>query len=87
MYLPDLLEGKREKWWCDLLCGALLDDLDNGGSVDVSCIYGEYGFSFMWFYSREWVWNSSTKLCCIASGKGNVSIVTLQEFDIKYMLF
>ena len=26
-----------------------------------------------WCYSREWVWNLRTKLCCIASVKWNVS--------------
>ena len=32
--------------------------------------HGEYGFSSVgsWDYSREWLWNSRTKLCCIASG-------------------
>ena len=34
------------------------------------------------FYSVEWVWNSRTKFCCIASGNWNVSRVSLQEFDI-----
>ena len=41
-----------------------------------------YGFSSMgsWCYSREWVWNSRKKLCYIASGKWNVSRVSLQKF-------
>ena len=38
-----------------------------------------------WCYSREWVWNSRTTLCCIASGKWNVSKVSSQKFDIRCM--
>ena len=37
-----------------------------------------------WCYSREWVWNLRTKLCCIASGKWNFSRVSLQELGIMY---
>ena len=33
MCLLDLL-GKAEKGWCDLVCGAPLDDWANGGCVD-----------------------------------------------------
>ena len=52
-------------------------------------IHGEYGFSSMgsWCYSREFVWNLKTKLCHITSGKGTVSSVLLQEFDIRYIIF
>ena len=59
---------------------------DSGGSV-VSFEHGEYGFSSMgsWCYCGEWVWNSTTKLCCLALGEWNASIVSLQEFDIRYM--
>ena len=51
--------------------GAPLDNWAKGSSVDVFSKHGEYGFSSMgsWCYSREWVWNSRTKFCCIASGK------------------
>ena len=42
----------------------------NGGSVDVY-LRGEYGLSSIGSccYSREWMWNSRTKLCCMALGK------------------
>ena len=36
---------------------------------------------------REWVWNLKTKLCCIASGEWNARRVSLQEFDIRYIMF
>ena len=39
-----------------------------------------------WCYSWEWVWNLMTKLCCVASGKWNISRVWLQEFDITYIM-
>ena len=39
-----------------------------------------------WCYSREWVWNLRTKLCCIISGKWNLSRVSLQGFDITYIM-
>ena len=32
---PGLVWGKAEKGWCDLVCGAPLDDWANGGCVDV----------------------------------------------------
>ena len=43
-----------------------------------------------WCYSKEWVWNLRTKLCCIASGmrssaSGIRSRVSLQELDIRYL--
>ena len=49
---------------------------------------GEYGFSSIgsWCYSRKWVWDSMTKLCCIALGECNASKVSLQEFDIRSMI-
>ena len=39
--------------------------------VDVLFTCGECGFNSLgsWPYSREWVWNLGTKVCCIASGK------------------
>ena len=45
-----------------LLC-PLMIGLNGGGSVDFFT-HGEYGFSHRgsWCYSREWVWNSKTKL-------------------------
>ena len=39
-----------------------------------------------WCYSWQWVWNVMTKLCCVASGKWNISRVWLQEFDITYIM-
>ena len=61
----------------------------NGGFVDVSFTYDEYGFSSMgsWCYSAEWIWNSRKKLCFIASGEWNASRVSHQEFDIRYIKF
>ena len=50
--------------------------------------HDEYDSTYRsWCYSREWVWNSRTKLCCIGSWKWNVSRVFLQEFDISYIMF
>ena len=75
-------------WFC--VCGALwANDWANVGSVDVFFTYGEYGFTFKgsWSYSRKWVWNLRTRLCCLASGNWNVSRDTLQEFDIRYIMF
>ena len=50
---------------------------------------GEYGFTSFgsWCYSRGWVWNLGTMVCCIASGKWNVSRVSLQGFDLSYLIF
>ena len=47
-----------------------------------------YGISSMGSrcYFRDWVWNSRTKLCSIASGKWNVGRVSLQKFDIRYRM-
>ena len=39
-----------------------------------------------WCYSTEWVWSLRTKLCCIASGKWNVSRVSLQGLDTDYIM-
>ena len=41
----------------------------------------------LWYYSREWVWNLRTKLCCIVSRKWNVSGVSFQELYINYIMF
>ena len=48
-----------------------LEDWANGGFIDVFFTHVWHAFSSIgsWCYSREWVWNSRTKLCCIASGK------------------
>ena len=34
-------------------------------------LHGEYGFSSVgnYCYSREWLWNSRAKVCCMALGK------------------
>ena len=71
------------------VCGAPLDDWANSGSVDIFFTCGEYGFGSMGssFHSREWVWNLKTKLCCIASGKWDISRVSLQGFGIRYVMF
>ena len=71
--------------WVSLGCSITPYDCTNGGSVGV--FYAWYGFNSMgsWCYSREWVWNSRTKLCCIVSEKRNVTRVSLREFDIGYI--
>ena len=70
---------------------ASLDDWANGGFVDVFFTHGMV--LVLWgslCYSKEWVWNLRTKLCCIASGmrssaSGMWSRVSLQELDIGYI--
>ena len=49
----------------------------------------EYGFTSIgsWCYSRECVRNLSTKVRCIASGKGKVSRVSLQGLDVSYLIY
>ena len=51
--------------------------------------HDEYGFSSVGrcCHSRESVWNSRANLCCIASGKSNPSRVSLQKFEIRYIIF
>ena len=65
--------------------------IDGGADVLVTNVVRlrEYGFISLgsWSYSREWVWDLRTKLCCIATGKWNVSSVALQEFDNRYIMF
>ena len=60
-------------------------DWANGGSVevffDMVSVVLLIGSSY---YSREWVWNLRTKLCCLASEKWNVSRVSLWGFDISF---
>ena len=36
-----------------------------------------------WCYSKEWVWNLRTKLCCTAAGIR--SRVSREESDIRYI--
>ena len=50
---------------------------------------GDYGFTSIgsWCYSMGWVWNLRTKGCCMASGKWNVSRVSLQGFDVSYAIY
>ena len=47
--------------------------IDGGADVLVTNVVRlrEYGFISLgsWSYSREWVWDLRTKLCCIATGK------------------
>ena len=37
-------------------------------------------------YSSEWVWNLRTRLCWNVVGKGIVSMTSLKEFYVGYML-
>ena len=37
--------------------------------------------------SREWTWNSRTKVCWKIVGKGIVSVTLLQEFYVGYIMF
>ena len=52
-------------------------DWANGGSVDVFFMVSMVPLVGSWCYSREWVWNLRTKLCCIAPGKWNVSTTSV----------
>ena len=51
--------------------------------------FASSGFSSMgsWCYSREGIWKSRTKFCCIASGKWNASRISPQEFGIRSIMF
>ena len=73
--------------WVSPGCSITPCDWHNAGSVGV--FYAWHGFSSMesWYYSREWKWNSRTKLCCNVSEKWNASRVSLQGFDIWYIVF
>ena len=58
------------------------------------CLVGElvlvfYGLSSMrsWCNFKEWVWNSRSKLYCIAWGEWKASRVSLQECDVRYTIF
>ena len=53
-----------------VLCPLMIGVMCNDGSVDVF-LRSQYGFSSLGSccYSREWLWNSRAKLCCMASGK------------------
>ena len=53
-----------------VLCPLMIGLMRNDSSVDVF-LHGQYGFSSVGSccYSREWLWNSRTKLCCMATGK------------------
>ena len=68
--------------------GAPLDDWVNGGFVDiysylVSVVLVLWGIGPI---LRNKFGNDEQKVCYIASGKQNVSRVTLQGFNIKYKL-
>ena len=84
---PNLFEGKGEKGQCDLVCGVPLDDWADGGYVDVLFTCDECGFSSLGNWScSEWrVWDLVTKSMFI-SVKWDVSMVILQEFNIRYNL-
>ena len=83
VYLLDLFERRGEKGQCDLAYGAKVIGLMLA-YTDVLFTCGDCGFnsSGSWSYFKEWTWNLGTKNC-IASGKGDVSCVTLQEFNIS----
>ena len=68
MHLPCLPSG-RVSPTC-VLCSLVIGLMRNDGSVDVF-LHGQYGFSYVGSccYSRECLWNSRTKLCCMAKGK------------------
>ena len=78
VWLLDLLERRGKKGWGggDLVyVKRPLGDwaIDGGADVLVTNVVRlrEYGFISLgsWSYSREWVWDLRTKLCCIATGK------------------
>ena len=66
--LPSLPSG-RIRPTC-VLCPHMIGLMHNNGSVDIF-LHGQYCFSSVGSccYSREWLWNSMTKLCCMATGK------------------
>ena len=70
------------------LCSTTSYDWTDGGSADVF-LNGDYSFTSIRSrcHSMEWVWKLRTKLCSIASGKGNDSRVSLQDFDIRDIMF
>ena len=53
-----------------VLCLLMIGVMYNDGSVDVF-LHGQYGFSSVGncCCSREWLWNSRIKLCCMATEK------------------
>ena len=53
-----------------VLCPLMIGLMHNGGTVDVlfTCEYGYYCVE-SYCYPREWLWNATSKICCIASGK------------------
>ena len=69
------------------LCSMVSYDWVDATSAEI-ILNSKYGFNFMgsWWYSMEWVWNLRTKLCSIASRKWNFSRVSLQGFDIRYIM-
>ena len=77
VWLPDLLErrGKKGGGGDLVYVKRPLGDwaIDGGADVLVTNVVRlrEYGFISLgsWSYSREWVWDLRTKLCCIATGK------------------
>ena len=73
--------------WVYSLCSMVSYDWVDDSSADI-ILNSKYGLSFMgsWWYSMEWAWNLRTKLCSIASGKCNFSRVSLQGFDIRYIM-
>ena len=88
LYLLDLLEGRVEKGQCDLVCveclwvvGLIMVMLMSYSNV-VSVVLVLLGVGPV--LSRwEFEWQ---KVCCLVSGKYDVSRVTLQEFNISYWL-
>ena len=66
--LPCLPSG-RVSATC-VLCSLMIAVMRNDGFVDFF-LHGQYGFSSVGSscYSRERLWNSRTKLCCMATGK------------------
>ena len=64
--------------------GAPSDHWANDDYVDVLLMCGKCGLGSLgsWFYSKEWVWNLGIKTVL----KWNVSRMTFQKFNIRYIL-
>ena len=55
--------------------------------VLLSFFYGQYGFVSVgsYCYSREWLWNPRTKLCCMAAGWGETEGLMLLFWSASFI--
>ena len=76
-------KGREGAVWLSA-CGVPSDHWANGDYADVLFMCGECGLCSLgsWSYSKEWVWNLGIESVL----KWNVSRMTFQEFNIRYIL-